>query len=72
MNDQLSIRELQVLEQAARGLTTKTSSEESHHAVQTIKFHRHNIMRKLQAKTITHAVVIAYRQGKLDLTKLNL
>jgi DNA-binding CsgD family transcriptional regulator len=34
-------------------------------SVETVKWHRTNLMRKLEARNITHAVAIGYAEGWL-------
>lgn len=59
----LTPSELRVLDQAARGLTNSESAKESFHAIETVKYHRTNIIRKLRARNITHAVALAYQHS---------
>lgn len=59
----LSVREIEVLKQAANGLSVQQSAQESCHAEVTIKWHRSNAIRKTGAKNTTHAVALAIRAG---------
>jgi DNA-binding NarL/FixJ family response regulator len=61
--DQLSNREVEVLEQVARGLT---NAEIARHLVvseATVKTHLAHVMQKLQLRDRVHAVVTAYECG---------
>jgi len=62
---ELRPRELAVLEQAARGLSSRESAAETSHSEATVKYHRASIQRKLGARNICHAVHLAHRQGLL-------
>jgi DNA-binding CsgD family transcriptional regulator len=61
----LTVRELQVLEQLARGLTARQAAAESQHSVETIGYHLQHVRRKLGASNTVHAVAIAIRRGLL-------
>jgi len=62
MND-LSPREKLVLTYAARGWTAPEMAGRLHLATSTVKTQRENACRKLHARNITHAVMIALRSG---------
>ena len=61
----MSTRELDVLECAADGLSTEQSAAKLGVTLQTIKFHRANLMTKLGATSIAHAVGIGFGTGLL-------
>jgi DNA-binding NarL/FixJ family response regulator len=63
---ELSPMELLVLRCAADGLTIPETALRVKKVRDTVKSHRHQLMDKLAAKTITHAVAIAYRRGLLQ------
>jgi DNA-binding NarL/FixJ family response regulator len=62
----LSPRELQVLELIREGLKNKRIAGQLCIAETTVNFHIKNIIGKLQAKDRTHAVMIAFRRGLLQ------
>ena len=61
----LTSREIQVLWHAAKGDTVPETALEMRLAPGTVKNQRQAAMRKLKARTITHAVAIAMRAGKI-------
>jgi DNA-binding NarL/FixJ family response regulator len=63
----LSERELDVLAGLARGLMTEDVAAEMFLSPHTIRSHVKAAMRKLGAKTRTHAVAIALAAGAIDL-----
>lgn len=63
----LSMRELEVLGQVARGLKNRQISEHLGLTEQTVKNHLSRIMHKLGVPNRTHAVTFAVRQGWLIL-----
>jgi DNA-binding NarL/FixJ family response regulator len=65
--DQLSEREVEVLELAAKGATNKEIGEQLFIAENTIKSHFHRIFDKLAVRDRTHAVAEAARQGIIKL-----
>lgn len=62
----LTDRELETLVLVARGLTNPQIAERLIVSVSTVNFHVHNVLDKLGAKTRTEAVVIAAREGLID------
>lgn len=62
MKDQLSPRELEVLEYAAQGQTIRQTACVLGIAFSTVRNHRNRIMKKLKAANITHAVTLL-REG---------
>ena len=63
----LTDRHRDILSLVAEGMTNKEIGARLHISDQTVKNHMVNIMSKLDAHDRTHAVVIAYRIGLLDL-----
>ena len=61
----LTPRERQVFERVARGALNKQIAYELGTTERTIKAHRHNLMEKLQAASLTELVLIAERLGML-------
>lgn len=61
----LTDRELDCLRLAAAGLTGRETAARLYLSPQTVKFHRSNILRKLGARTTTHAVALAIHRGFL-------
>lgn len=64
--DELTLRELQVLQCAANGLDINGTCKELHLAVGTVKAIRARITVKLKATHIAHAVAIAIRKGIIE------
>ncbi len=62
----LTAREQETLEFVARGLTNPEIADRMKVSVSTVNFHVHNVLDKLGAKTRTEAVVIAAREGLID------
>lgn len=63
----LTDREQATLELIARGLTNPQIADELTISISTVNFHVHNVLDKLGAKTRTEAVVIASREGLIDI-----
>jgi DNA-binding NarL/FixJ family response regulator len=63
----LSGRQVEVLCRVAEGMSNKEIAAQLHVSDQTIKNHMTHILDKLYANDRTHAVVLAYRLGMLDL-----
>jgi DNA-binding NarL/FixJ family response regulator len=63
---QLTDRELETLGLVARGLTNPQIADHLVVSVSTVNFHVHNVLDKLGAKTRTEAVVIASREGLIE------
>lgn len=63
----LTDRHRDILSLVAEGMTNKEIGARLHISDQTVKNHMVNIMNKLDAHDRTHAVVLAYRIGLLDL-----
>jgi len=63
---ELTDRELETLGHVASGLTNPQIAERLMVSVSTVNFHVHNVLDKLGAKTRTEAVVIAAREGLID------
>jgi RNA polymerase sigma factor (sigma-70 family) len=56
----LTPAELEVLEGAAQGETVEETAQRTGRAVETVKSQRKSAMRRLDARSITHAVFLAY------------
>jgi DNA-binding CsgD family transcriptional regulator len=65
--NRLTRREREILALIAQGLTSAEAADELVVAEDTVRTHVRNAMRKLQARTRTHAVVLALRSGALPL-----
>lgn len=63
----LSARELQIVAGLARGLTNRGIAEELYLSVHTVRNHIQRICRRLGASTRLEVVVIAAREGLVDL-----
>jgi len=64
MNDAgLSEREVEILDGVARGLSNRAIAQELWLSDQTVKFHLHNIYRKLEVANRTEAAKYAYDHG---------
>ena len=59
----MTIRERQVIELIAEGLSNKESAERLHVATHTVKSHVHNILEKLTLHTRLEVAVYAHEQG---------
>ena len=59
----LSNRELEVLEHIAEGHSTNTIARELNISNNTVEFHRHNLMSKLQASNVANMVKKAMQMG---------
>lgn len=66
-NEDLTPRELEVLQHLAKGLTNKAIAQQLAVSEHTIKFHVNALMGKLGAQSRTEAVVLATRQGLIVL-----
>ncbi len=62
----LTEREQTTLDLVARGLTNPQIADRLMISISTVNFHVHNVLDKLGAKTRTEAVVIAAREGLID------
>ena len=62
----LTERERTTLDLVARGLTNPQIADRLTISISTVNFHVHNVLDKLGAKTRTEAVVIAAREGLID------
>jgi DNA-binding NarL/FixJ family response regulator len=62
----LTDREHETLGLVARGLTNPQIADTLVVSISTVNFHVHNVLNKLGAKTRTEAVVIASREGLID------
>jgi DNA-binding CsgD family transcriptional regulator len=62
----LSAREIDVLEELAKGTGTEQIALRLHVSPHTVRTHIKNIMRKLDARTRAHAVAIAYAEFAIN------
>jgi DNA-binding NarL/FixJ family response regulator len=62
-DDELTVREIEVLEQVAAGRRNRDIGERLFISEETVKVHLKHIMEKLGARDRTHAVTIADRRG---------
>ena len=62
----LSAREIDVLEELAKGTGTEQIALRLHLSPHTVRTHIKNIMRKLDARTRAHAVAIAYAEFAIN------
>ena len=67
MDESLTQREMEVLNQIAVGCSNKVVADRLKITEDTVKGHVRNILSKLNANDRTHAVTIALRRGFLDL-----
>ena len=67
LSDQLSVREEDVLRGLCRGLTNQEIAEQLHLAIDTVKHVVSAVLRKLDARDRTQAVLIAFRNDLVDL-----
>ncbi len=67
LSDQLSVREEDVLRGLCRGLTNQEIAEQLHLAIDTVKHVVTALLRKLDARDRTQAVLIAFRNDLVDL-----
>ncbi len=66
MPEPLTLREQEVLEWMARGLSNRAIAEKLHVTERTVKFHVGNILGKLGARSRVEAVRIAIEKGWVD------
>ncbi len=64
-DDELTEREVEVLQQVAAGRSNKIAADELRISEQTVKTHMKSILAKLAASDRTHAVTIATKRGIL-------
>jgi DNA-binding NarL/FixJ family response regulator len=65
-SDDLSIRELEVLQSIATGKSNKVVADCLRISEDTVKGHVRNVLAKLQANDRTHAVMIAMDRGYFE------
>ena len=65
--DDLTVRELEVLRLIRDGYRNKQIADQLAIAETTVNFHVKNLVSKLEAKDRTHAVTIALRRGLLQM-----
>jgi DNA-binding NarL/FixJ family response regulator len=66
-----SARELELLSLMADGLTDAEIAEKLSISVKTMRSRLHALRMKMQARTRTHAVAIAFRRGLLEVDRRN-
>ncbi|MCF6234225.1 MAG: response regulator transcription factor [Rhodobacteraceae bacterium] len=66
----LTTRELQVLQAIARGLTNRAASQALGISIKTIDTHRTNLMRKLGVRSTASLLVRAMRDGLIDVSDI--
>jgi len=66
-DDELTGREIEVLEEVARGNANKIVAQHLKVSEETIKAHMKNILSKLGANDRTHAVTIALKRGIIEI-----
>jgi len=64
--DDLSLREIEVLQHVASGCSNKTVADKLDISEDTVKGHMKNVLAKLAARDRTHAVTIAIKRGYLE------
>ncbi len=67
---QLTTRELEILNWAARGLSNKEMSEKLFISLRTVKAHMTNIFNKLGCSSRTDAIIKGLKQGYIDLNDI--
>jgi len=67
--DDLTVRELEVLRLIRDGYRNKQIADQLAIAESTVNFHVKNLVAKLDAKDRTHAVAIALRRGLLQMQR---
>lgn len=63
---ELSKRELEMLKEIANGLSSQQLSEKYFISLDTVETHRKNIIKKLDAENMMHAVAIAIRKKIIE------
>jgi len=66
-DDDLTIREIEILQQVALGKANKIVGVSLQISEDTVKAHMKNILSKLGANDRTHAVTIALRRGIIEI-----
>lgn len=62
----LSKRELEILQLAANGLSSKQIANQLNLSSHTIDTHNRNVVSKLQATSMKHAIAIGFRRGIIE------
>ncbi len=70
VDDELSVREIEVLKLIAIGMSNKFAAAQLSLAETTVKTHVQNILIKLGANDRTHAVTIGLKRGYIELDRL--
>ncbi|MGM0452951.1 MAG: response regulator [Thermodesulfobacteriota bacterium] len=63
----LTVREREVLQLIAEGLSTRQIAERIHVSIKTVETHRQQVMKKLNAKSVAELTKIALREGLTSL-----
>ena len=69
--DNLTSRELEVLQAIARGMTNQAASEALGISIKTIDTHRTNLMRRLGVRSTATLLVRAMRDGLIDVSDID-
>ena len=67
---ELSLKEEDVLRGLCKGMSNQEIADSLVVSIDTVKSHIGSLLRKLQANNRTHAVVVAFQQGLIDLPSL--
>ena len=60
-----SMRELEVLEMLSRGMSSREIAKELFISVNTVEFHRKQLLRKTNSRNVAHLIRNAYCSGLL-------
>jgi DNA-binding NarL/FixJ family response regulator len=69
--DKPTARELQVIEQVAKGLSNKEISDALYLSEHTIKAHRRNLLRRYQLKSSSELIAMSVRLKWINVNMLN-
>jgi len=64
-NEQLTLREIEVLELVSYGLTTREIAKQLYISMETVNTHRKRMFQKLKVKNAAGLVRIAFQKGYL-------
>jgi DNA-binding NarL/FixJ family response regulator len=67
---ELSLKEEDVLRGLCKGMSNQEIADNLVVSIDTVKSHIGSLLRKLQANNRTHAVVVAFQQGLIDIPPL--
>jgi DNA-binding NarL/FixJ family response regulator len=71
VGDRLSVRELEIFQLAAKGMSNKEISQQLNLNLRTVKSHFVNIFSKLNANSRTEAVMIGLRLGLISIDDIS-